>query len=270
MFIQAKLNKAREAPLRDADGKLLFTPRTGRPPVADMRNAAGVPVWEALYSRRNEARERRHQLERQLDEEQRRTRTAPRVNKRSEVLLHGLQQRRFQQVFEFLDSAQRGALDLLEIVLSDQPEFWELSSEIRQDLEAAALQLCVAGGLCSPADGQGAGEEGQRAWLMHAHTTLAERRTQGEAVEVLLGEEEFVEVMARVVEMQPRVPPRTYLLPDIRMNANEADLTFQPVINGKSVEMALQRWPDRAGPVYEHLHDHAKTVQVWPWHSLPP
>lgn len=261
--MQAKLSKAREAPLRDADGVPLFTPRTGRAPVADARTAAGVPVWEMLYSRRNEARDRRHQLERQLVDESRRSRTAPRVNKRSEVLLHNLQQRRFLQIFEFLDQPQRGTLDLLETVLSDSPEFAALSSEIRADLEAAALHLCVARGLCGAVE-VGGGEDGQRARLMHAHTVLAERCTLGDpvATETLVGEEEFQEVMARVVEAVPRVPPRTYLLPDLRMNTGEADLTFQPVINGKSVEMALQRWPDRAGPVYEHLHDHAKTVQV--------
>lgn len=261
--VQAKLSRAREAPLRDTDGTPLFTPRTGRAPVADARTAAGVPVWEMLYSRRHEARDRRHQLERQQEAESRRTRTAPRVNKRSEALLHGLQQRRFQQIFEFLDQQQRGALDLLETVLGDAPEFWALSSEIRADLEAAALLLCSELGLCGVVEEGGGWEEGgQRARLMHAHTVLAERCTLGEPVETLVGDEEFMEVMARVVEAVPRVPPRTYLLPDLRMNAGEADLTFQPVINGKSVEMALQRWPDRAGPVYEHLHDHAKTVQV--------
>lgn len=259
--MQAKLNRAREAPLRDADGTPLFTPRTGRAPVADARTATGLPVWEMLYSRRHEASERRDQLERQQQEESRRSRTAPRVNKRSETLLRGLQQRRFQQVFEFLDQQQRGALDLLETVLSDTPEFRTLSSEIRQDLEAAALLMCVARGLCDQV-GEAGGEGGQRAWLMHAHTVLAERCTLGEAVETLVGEEEFMELMGRVVEEQPRVPPRSYLLPDLRMNTGETDLTFQPVINDRSVEMALQRWPDRAGPVYEHLHDHAKAVQV--------
>lgn len=261
--MQAKLSRAREAPLRDTDGTPLFTPRTGRAPVADARTAAGVPVWEMLYSRRHEARDRRHQLERQQEEESRRSRMAPRVNKRSEILLHSLQQRRFQQIFEFLDQQQRGALDLLETVLGESPEFWALSSEIRADLEAAALLLCVELGLCGGLEERGGWEEGgQRARLMHAHTVLAERCTLGEPVEALVGEEEFMEVMARVVEAVPRVPPRTYLLPDLRMNSGEADLTFQPVINGKSVEMALQRWPDRAGPVHEHLHDHAKTVQV--------
>eukprot|EP00892_Ulva_mutabilis_P011944 jgi/Ulvmu1/9121/UM005_0217.1 len=257
---EAKLSRAREAPLRDAEGNPLFTPRTGRPPVADARTAAGVPVWEQLYSRRHEAADRRHQLERQLEEESRRSRAAPRVNKRSEQLLHGLQHRRFQQIFEFLDQQQRGTLDLLETVLSDAAEFRTLSSEIRQDLEAAALLLCVERALCEP--GSGAGDEGgQRAWLMHAHTVLAERCTLGEAVETVVGEEEFMALMARVVAELPRVPPRSYLLPDLRMDASEGELTFQPVINDRSVEMALQRWPDRAGPVFEHLHDHAKTVQ---------
>lgn len=85
--LQAKLNRARQAQMCDKDGKPFFHPNTGRAP---SQGENGVPRWESLYSQRNQAEEKRQQLKKQLEEEQRQARsTAIRVNPKSEKLLAG-------------------------------------------------------------------------------------------------------------------------------------------------------------------------------------
>ena len=57
----------------------------------------------------------------------------------------GLLQRRFEQIFEYLNPIH-GYLDLLAV--RDMPEFATLSMEISEDVEGAALILCTKLGLC--------------------------------------------------------------------------------------------------------------------------
>jgi hypothetical protein len=171
-----------------------------------------------------------------------------------------LQQRRFEQVFEYLNP-NLGLLDLLAV--QDMPEFQSLSMEISEDVEGAALILCADLGLCqgpiTAAVLQDASE--RRVRRCNAVTVLAERRLIGEeSTDVDL--EQFSELMGKVVRVN-RIPTRTYLLPDIRApDVAEQDLTFQPEINHNSVELAQQRWQDCPRPVHEDLHHHAKAVQT--------
>lgn len=89
VLLQAKLSRARQAQLFDKDGKPFFRPNTGRAPSAG-GSGAHVPRWESLYSQRNQAEEKRQQLKKQLEDEQREARSvATRVNPKSEKLLAG-------------------------------------------------------------------------------------------------------------------------------------------------------------------------------------
>jgi hypothetical protein len=175
----------------------------------------------------------------------------------------GLQRRRFAQVFEYLDSVHSGVLDLLAVRTSS--EFTSLSAEIWQDVEGAALVLCAERGLCSgPITAAMLQDESERRKrLMHAHTVLAERCMVGdESADLMMVDlQGFSDLMAEVL-YRNRLPTRTYVLPDIRVQPEDAELTFQPVINDKSVEIAQQRWQERTRPVHEDLHEHAKIIQV--------
>ena len=87
--MQAKLSRARQAQMFDKDGKPFFRPNTGRA-ASQGENGAHVPRWESLYSQRNQAEEKRQQLKKKLEEEQRQARSvAIRVNPKSEQLLAG-------------------------------------------------------------------------------------------------------------------------------------------------------------------------------------
>lgn len=85
--LQAKLSRARQAQMFDKDGKPFFRPSTGRAP-SERGGSATVPRWESLYSQRNQAEEKRQQLKKQLEDEQRQARSAAtRVNPKSEKML---------------------------------------------------------------------------------------------------------------------------------------------------------------------------------------
>lgn len=89
-YSQAKLSRARQAQMFDKDGKPFFRPNTGRAPSEAGSSSAHVPRWESLYSLRNQGEEKRQQLKKQLEEEQRQAQSiAIRVNPKSEKLLAG-------------------------------------------------------------------------------------------------------------------------------------------------------------------------------------
>lgn len=173
-----------------------------------------------------------------------------------------LQRRRFEQIFNYLDPDCHRVLDLIGV--RNSSEFASLSTEIWQDVEGAALLLCAERNLCigpiTAAVLQDESERRQR--LMHAHTVLAERCMVGDESAVV-DLEEFSDLMAEVL-CRNKLPTRTYLLPDIRVQPGDEELTFQPVINDRSVEIAQQRWQERTRPVHEDLHEHAKIIQVCP------
>lgn len=172
----------------------------------------------------------------------------------------GLQQRRFEQIFRYLNPTH-GFLDLLAV--RDMPEFETLSMEISEDVEGAALLLCSELSLCQgPLTAAVLQDQSERrVRILHAVTVLSERRMIGEeSTDVDLSH--FSELMEKVVRLN-RIPTRTYLLPDIRRPDDaEEHLTFQPEINYNSVELAQQRWQDCPRPVHEDLHQHAKTMQT--------
>jgi hypothetical protein len=268
-LLQSKLKQAQQQQLVDSvTGQPLFKPQINRTTAAYPRCTADLPVGEYLYSRRLDRKEHLQALEQREGERMRGERGKARVNKRSEAILLRLKQRRFQQVFQFLDSESTGTLDLLDVVLGGSPRFSNLSAEARKDVEGAALLKCAAEGLCAVPPSPAVLQDMQEriALLVQAHARVSRgghedppaHKPTSAAVDV----KQFAGLMHEVVN-QTRGVPRSYLLPDVHLRDELDQPTFKPAVNGKSKSIARHRWREHA-PVHEQLHQHAKAIEVRP------
>ena len=255
-----------------ATGRPLFQPQINRTSRSYQRCTADLPVGEYLYALSRESNAKRRANTARVTAAVRAEAAPPRVTPQSEAILSRLKERRFQQVFEFLNARSAGVVNLLDVVLGGSPRFSNLSAEIRADVEGAALLRCDAAGLClapvTPAVLQDM--KARCAALVHAHASTTETSmcdaddgaasTAHAAADVDM--DEFAQLMHAVVSQQRGVP-RKYLLPDVHVRAGVAQAhSFQPAINGHSAELAQGRWRQADVPVYEQLHQHAKAVQV--------
>jgi hypothetical protein len=238
--------------LRDpVTGQPMFAPRTGRAPHGYKRNQGKLPVGDYLYALRPVPMAPPPQQA-----------SPPRTSQRSEALLNRLKARRFEQVFEYLDAEHSGCLDLLDVAVGGSPRFASLSAEIRADVEAAALLHAVAAGAAPPAAAATAtltDTPARCAALVHAHAGAHAGSVP--KPELAVDARAFQEVMHSVL-VKCRGLPRAYLLPDVTIRAEDDSPTFRPQINERSAALAQRRWRDPERPVFEHLHEHAKTVQV--------
>lgn len=261
--LQQKLQAEQHKQLVDkSTGQPLFQPQINRSSAAHKRYTADLPVGDYLYALHHEVSDRRRVLAQRNRTSAQRER-APFVNPRSEAIIGRLKQRRFAQVFEFLDAQQEGALNLLNVVLGGSPRFSNLSAEIRKDVEGAALLKCHAEGLCpAPVTPSMLHDMRDRcSALVHAHSAATRTEGGGETSSEAVDMREFSQLMHEVVSQQRGVP-RRYLLPDVHVRHEEEELTFRPAINGHSAELAQGRWREAGGPVYEQLHANAKVVEV--------
>jgi hypothetical protein len=140
--------------LQAAQHRLQTDPHTGQPlfrlqiirtSAAYPRCTADLGIGDYLYARRHERDERQCELEAAERESARRER-APHVNRRSEAMLTRLKERRFAQIFEYLDDGS-GTVDLLSVVLGSSQRIVNLSAKIRHDMEAAAVLKCHVEGV---------------------------------------------------------------------------------------------------------------------------
>jgi hypothetical protein len=150
VLVQSKLKQAQQQQLVDSvTGQPLFKPQINRTSASYPRCKADLPVGEYLYRRRLDRKEHLQELERREGDRVRSERDKGCVNKQSERILSRLKQRRFTQVFQFLDAQGTGELNLLEVVLGGSLQFSNLSAEARKDVEGAALLKCAVEGLCT-------------------------------------------------------------------------------------------------------------------------
>lgn len=240
-------------------GRPLFQPQINRASAAHKRFTADLSVGDYLYARRHDTSDRQRMLQLREHHNASCMRSASLVNSRSEAILTRLKNQRFHQIFDYLDEGCTGVVNLLTMVVGDSNRFSSgvLSKEIRKDVECAALLQCQAAGLpLAPVTPELFHDAEERsAVLVQAHANAA--CVDGVAVDA----QGFARLMHSVVSQQRGVP-RSYLLPDSRTRRQEAEPTFQPAINSKSMQLAQDRWHGAPGPVYQQLHDHAKSVEV--------
>lgn len=244
---QARLEDLRAqvaAPVDPRSGKPLYKPATGRAPAHMSRSKGDASVFDYLYARAQHYAERKEAL---VAAEERSKEAAARVEVRNSVtvkLFNALKQRRFAQVFEYLDEHGDGVINLPQLFASGNPRLNDLEDEVLEDVESAKGLLIkrVAAGLAEP----GAAVEDQDEMLLAA---------------CKLSAAQFGELMEEVVTRVKR-GVRSYLVPS-PTNKYTPDYNFQPHINPRSRAMA-ERVRTSQVPFYEVLYhaNDAKEAEV--------
>jgi len=154
-------------------------------------------------------------------------RTSTHAIKRSTALQARLKHKRFKQVFEFLDEAQVGLVDLVGTVSNNPVMMDVLDDEVRADVEAAArLYARQQGRAAAAADGTYPPVDAEKFYAL---------------MEEALG---------------ARRGPRSYIAPSPPAKFRPAD-THQPKINRASEAMVSRVRPKEV-PVYELLYREAE------------
>lgn len=147
---------------RDASGRRLFEPETGRPPTA---GRASAPVHEQLYSLRFEAGQHA-----QAREEAERAETAlvrARAGARSAMLAQERRRRRFASVFRALDERAAGVLDAWQAAeLAEVRLLPEVAADVRRAAELVGGVALDEAGFCTAMEAAVASSRGPpRAYL---------------------------------------------------------------------------------------------------------
>ncbi|KAL6760366.1 hypothetical protein V8C86DRAFT_1773436, partial [Haematococcus lacustris] len=147
-----------------------------------------------------------------------------------------LRAKRFSQIFEYLDEAGDGMLDVVGLVRAATARMDNLDNEVREDVELAAEIHARASGVPLLPDGLDlAGLPKAPSVSLAAFTQLMD------------------EALSR------RRKPRAYLVPSPSAKYQPTH-TFQPTINKRSKGLATQLRPGEI-PVYELLHHHSEAIR---------
>lgn len=245
-----KLEAAREKYHGNVDpvsGRELYRPAVGRGPKNMARPATASSVSDAsqvheqLYAL---AMERLHKLEsaaeaerRQMEEDSKKAKASG----TSDKLFQRLKNKRFIQVFEYLDVGKDGSIDLVGMIRSPTERLQDLDPEVREDVEMAAeLYAKSLNIIIFPSD-----------------SSDQDSLTPAPPV----SEDEFVELLGQA--LISRRGPRGYLVPSPSVKPSKfiEQPTFKPEICPKSRQMASRLRPNDA-PVYEQLYQTSSKIKA--------
>eukprot|EP00879_Flechtneria_rotunda_P016181 GHRR01016925.1.p1 GENE.GHRR01016925.1~~GHRR01016925.1.p1 ORF type:complete len:770 (+),score=302.29 GHRR01016925.1:355-2664(+) len=141
--LQKKLQEARSSIQSSVDpttGRKLFQPETGRAPIYT-RNTSQLPVGEYLYSLKQQQEDKARAAAEELERKRQAEAASTKQAQGSKNLVKALQQKRFRQIFDFLDQQGLGSFNLVELMAAAPDWVNELDEEICEDLQAAAKLL---------------------------------------------------------------------------------------------------------------------------------
>ncbi|CAM6122475.1 unnamed protein product [Calypogeia fissa] len=127
-------------PIDPATGQELFTPVTGRKPIYD-RNTSDLPIGEFLYQLKDSMERKKQWLARRELQIRRNQASCHYVGSKSQKLLDGIQERRFQEIFNYLDKDKDGYLGL------ETADLNELADDVAEDV--ARLKEMAGGKMIS-------------------------------------------------------------------------------------------------------------------------
>ncbi|GBF98697.1 hypothetical protein Rsub_11411 [Raphidocelis subcapitata] len=245
--LQNKLTEARaklHGSIDPATGRTLFKPKTGRGP-SFTRRAPEQPVGDYLFSLQHERDEKaRARLE---DEARRAVEDAGRLKTAasSAAIVRRLTRKRFQQIFDYLDKASTGAIDLAAVLETAPDTLAELDDDVRDDVENAAR--LAERGVISPRPREPLGATAR------STPSPSPRQLLVDASQVDFAA--FCALMDEAIAQHPR--PRPYLARCCAPKLPPPD-TFQPRIDERSKALAAKLRP-KDTPVHEVLYREATT-----------
>jgi hypothetical protein len=244
-----KIEAAREkynGNLDPVSGRELYRPAVGRGP----KNAIPRPVTadvtldsakvhDQLYAL---AMERLQKLESAAEAERRQMEEDANKTKASEAsdrMFRRLKNKRFIQVFEYLDADKVGQIDLIGMIRSPTERLQDLDPEVREDVEMAAELYARSINI----------------------TLLPSSDDKSLPSAPSLSEDDFVELLGQA--LVSRRGPRGYLVPSPSVKPSKfiEQPTFRPEICPKSRQMASRLRPNDA-PVYEQLYQASSKIKA--------
>ncbi|KAF5842487.1 hypothetical protein DUNSADRAFT_6731 [Dunaliella salina] len=247
-----KQQEARERAYGDIDpvtGKQLYRPEVGRAPRNVERNPHGAPIGEILYLNALEERRRKEAMKEAEKEAARRQAEAHHSTATSSKLFARLKNKRFNQIFDYLDEYGNGLLDVVGLVRNSTEHMDNLDIEVREDVELAAEAHAHA---C-------------RVPLLPSEAVLATAtpEEQQQAVAALppcppVDLQTFSSLMEGALLRKRK--PRAYLVPS-PTNKSVPSHPFKPNINKRSKKMAARLRPAELSP-HDILHYNAEAVRT--------
>ena len=222
----------------DAAGRELYRPAVGRGPkntISRPATAGSVTdankVHEQLYAL---AMERLQKMESAAEAERRQVEEDAKRAKASETsdrMYRRLKNKRFIQVFEYLDSNKEGSIDLVAMVRSPNERLQDLDQEVREDVEIAAELYAKSLNI----------------------TLVDEGGSDSLPSAPPLSEDAFIDFLGQALTM--RRGPRGYLVPSPSVKPSKfvEQPSFRPEICPRSRQMASRLRPNDA-PIYEQLY----------------
>ncbi|OAE30435.1 hypothetical protein AXG93_2121s1080 [Marchantia polymorpha subsp. ruderalis] len=114
-------------PVDPTTGQELFTPMTGRKPLQN-RNTSELPIGEFLYQLKDTMDRKKQWLAERDLQAKREQASCHYVGPRSQRLLEGIKERRFQQIFDYLDQDKDGFVEL------ETADLNQLSDDVVEDV----------------------------------------------------------------------------------------------------------------------------------------
>ncbi|WIA42412.1 hypothetical protein OEZ86_008411 [Tetradesmus obliquus] len=262
--LQNKLSEARStltAAVDPATGKKLFHPETGRAPNFARGNAKAGGVGEYLYNLKQQQDDKARAVKEEMERKRVEDAQGNKQSASSKHMVKALQNKRFRQIFDFLDQDCLGSFNLVALMASTPEWLDDLDDEVRADLEMAGKLLAKRSQQALKHNDSGKSE----ASIFMPPPPSAEDMGEGGEGSTpgtpsgqpgLVSLRQFCELMEEV--LATRRGPRAYLAPSPPRKYVPSE-TYKPQIDERSKQLAAKIRP-KDTPLYEVLYQEGSAL----------